>query len=67
MVAEIRIDGGTVYPISVSRKTTKTSPTRSRRGNKSHRFAQWCGRWGGWGSNPRPADCEGPGLIIWAR
>lgn len=27
-----------------------------------HRFAQWCGRWGGRGSNPRPEDYESPAL-----
>ena len=64
MVIEIRIDGGIAYPISVSRKTTKTSPTRPQRGNESHRFAQW---WGGWGSNPRPADYEKYGLMHRAR
>jgi site-specific DNA recombinase len=45
MVAEIRIDGDTVYPIFLLPKTTKPPPTRSRRANKSHRFAQWCGWW----------------------
>ena len=28
---------------------------------------QQAGEWGGWGSNPRPADYEKPGPALWAR
>jgi hypothetical protein len=64
IVAEIRIDGGTVYPIfGLPQDDENLADTISTR-DKSHRFAQWCGWWGGWGSNPRPADYEkyGPAL-----
>jgi hypothetical protein len=63
IVAEIRIDGGTVYPIfGLPQDDENLADTISTR-DKSHRFAQWCGWWGGWGSNPRPADYEKYGPV----
>jgi hypothetical protein len=62
IVAEIRIDGGTVYPsFGLPQDDENLADTISTR-DKSHRFAQWCGWWGGWGSNPRPADYESAAL-----
>jgi hypothetical protein len=62
IVADIRIDGGTVYPIfGLPQDDENLADTISTR-DMSHRFAQW---WGGWGSNPRLADYEKHGPLVY--
>jgi DNA invertase Pin-like site-specific DNA recombinase len=50
-------------PCSESQDHTAPSPEKPAQPAPARsRFAQWFDRWGGWGSNPRPADYESAAL-----
>src|SRR5450755_672296 len=63
LIAEIRITEEGIIPVfripgqaaPSQEKPAQPAPARSW-------FAQWFDRWGGWGSNPRPADYESAAL-----
>ncbi|HEY5361233.1 MAG TPA: hypothetical protein VIJ82_26710 [Streptosporangiaceae bacterium] len=60
LIAEIRITEGESFPVFRIPASDTPLPGDVATGADTcaARFAQWCVRWGGWGSNPRPADYE---------
>ena len=67
LIAEIRITEEGIIPVfripgPRSPIPGETSTTSTSAVPAPSRFAQWCVRWGGWGSNPRPTDYESAAL-----